>query len=83
MTKTAMFVSLFLRRLDDKELDSWIRSYNPDSWSHQRGIREFRRRQEACHREHDLLTIRVGAFVAITLASAAFGAVYASGAILK
>ena len=83
MTKTAMIGSLFLRRLDDKELDSWIRAHNSDSGSHQRGLREFRRRQEACHREHDLLTIRLGAFVAITLASAAFGAVYASGALLK
>ncbi len=83
MTKTAMIGPLLLRRLDDKELDFWIRSHHPDSSSYQSGIREFRRRQEACHREHDLLTIRVGVFVAVTLASGAFGAVYASGVILK
>jgi hypothetical protein len=83
MTKTAMMTSRFLRRLDDKELDSWIRAQSSDSWSHSLGLREFHRRQEACHREHDLLAIRVSVFVTLILAGGAFGAVYASGALIR
>jgi hypothetical protein len=77
-----MIRSFLLRRLDDKELDSWIRAHNPDSASHRCGLREFRRRQEACHREHDLLSIRLGMVVTLVLASAAFGAVYAAGGLI-
>lgn len=77
-----MIRSLLLRRLDDKELDSWIRTHNPDTASHRCGIREFRRRQEACHREHDLVSVRVGMFVTLVLASAAVGAVYAAGGLI-
>ncbi len=83
MTKTAMIASLLLRRLDDKELDSWTRAQSTDTCLHSRGLREFRRRQEACHREHDLLTIRLGVFVTLVLAGGAFGAVYASGALIQ
>jgi hypothetical protein len=74
-----MLLSLTLRRLDDRELDAWIRAQSPDSRLHERGIREFRRRQEACHREHDILAVQVGLGVSLLLASAAMGVVFAAG----
>ena len=74
-----MFAAITLRRLDDHQLDTWIREQAPESRSHARGLREFRRRQEACHREHDMLTIRIGISIGVLLLGAAFGAVMAAG----
>lgn len=74
-----MFAALALRRLDDHQLDAWIRDQPPESRSHRRGLREFRRRQEACHYEHDIVAVRVGVSIGILLLGAAFGAVLAAG----
>lgn len=78
-----MFLSLTLRRLDDHELDAWIRAHDAQPKTQAIGIREFRRRQEACHREHDLVSVRLGLFVTMVLASTAFGVVYASSGFLR
>lgn len=78
-----MFLTYTLRRLDDRELDAWIRAQDANPKTQSRGIQEFRRRQEACHREHDLLSVRLGLGVAAVLASAAFVVVWASNGLLR
>lgn len=74
-----MLAAFTLRRLDDHQLDAWIREQLPESRGHRLGLREFRRRQEACHREHDMVAVRFGLSVGILLLGAAFGAVMAIG----
>lgn len=74
-----MFAAINLRRLDDHQLDAWIRDQAPESRSHRRGLREFRRRQEACHYENDMMAVRVGISIGVVLLGAAFGAVMAAG----
>lgn len=74
-----MLAAITLRRLDDHQLDAWIRDQIPQSRGHRRGLREFRRRQEACHREHDMVAVRMGFSIGIVLLGAAFGAVMAVG----